>query len=135
MQGRCSHRKAIEFTVRLYKNKALIGLAETLNFASTGLFIKTDALLFPKNSLLEIEFISEGFSKVNRIAAIVVHRSFEGIGVKFEQSICHNHTLSSARERNGFFTSQKFSLSKNTSFDVINPSLIHNIRFIHPIQN
>jgi len=77
------NRSLKEMFVRLYKNEKTKVLAKTENLTSSGMFIQTDALLFPKNSSLVIIFDDPESEKECCIEVNVVHRSMNGIGVQF----------------------------------------------------
>jgi len=83
-EHRTSDRTAQSINVWLYKNESLAALARTQDLTASGMFIKTDVLLFPKNSYLEIVFDNKEETKRYRVSAKVVHRSLQGIGVSLE---------------------------------------------------
>ena len=83
-EHRTNDRTVQNISVWLYKNESLIALAKTQDITASGMFIKTNVLLFPKNSCLEIVFDNKDATKRHRVSARVVHRSLQGIGVTLE---------------------------------------------------
>ncbi len=83
-EHRMSGRTAQNINVWLYRNESLIALAKTQDLSLSGMFIKTNVLLFPKDSCLEIVFDNKEKTKRYRIPARVVHRSLQGVGVTLE---------------------------------------------------
>jgi len=83
-EHRTSDRTAQNINVWLYKNESLIALATTQDLSSSGMFIKTNVLLFPKNSRVDIVFDNKEETKRYRVPARVVHRSLQGIGITLE---------------------------------------------------
>lgn len=94
MEHRDNSRESRQINVRLYKDNDFIAAARTKNIDQNGMFIKTDVLLFPKNSHIEVVFdVESNKGKVEqcRVPATVVHRSLSGMGIKFGQ--CKNVCL------------------------------------------
>jgi len=85
--NRKNKRTVKEINVWLYNNEMLVALARTKNIAEKGFFIKTNVLLFPKNSKLEVVFDIGNKKERCRLPATVVHRSLEGIGVMVKKHI------------------------------------------------
>lgn len=85
MKHRNTLRNTEEVNVWLYQNDSLVAMAKTENMTDDGMYIKTNGLLFPKNSSLDIAFTPENSRPKNRLPAKVVHRTLHGIGVKFRK--------------------------------------------------
>ena len=95
MQEQRKHRRSLnELLVRLYKNERFKALANTENLTSSGMFIQTDALLFPKNSSLVIVINDPENGKECCLGATVVHRSLKGIGVQFQHATTASSSIS-----------------------------------------
>lgn len=77
-------RSSKELNIRLYQNGNLLGLVKTVNLTASGMFIQTDALLFPRGTQIDIVFDDPETSIRYCIPAQVIHRSLKGIGVKFQ---------------------------------------------------
>jgi len=82
-EQRGHHRSSTEMNIRLFQNGSLQNLAKTQNLTSSGMFIQTDALLFPKGTLLDIVLEDLNNSVCFKVQAKVIHRSLKGIGVEF----------------------------------------------------
>lgn len=78
-------RKPFNHAVRLFKNNVLMAMGYAENLSEQGMFIKTDCLMYPKDSSIEVVFTSDD-KKTMRLLATVVHRSVNGLGVKFPVS-------------------------------------------------
>ena len=99
MKVQRKHNRSLkEMFVRLYKNKNLQALAKTENLTSSGMFIHTNSLLYPKNFLLDIIYDEPETGKQHCINAKVIHRSLKGIGVQFQ----HVSTISLSKEKKQF---------------------------------
>ncbi len=83
MERRSLKRTAIAFNVQLYKGDTLVVLAQVRDISSGGMYIKTNALTFPIASRWEVIF--DYVSKRISMPISVIHRSIDGIGVKFER--------------------------------------------------
>jgi len=83
IEHRDYNRVAKETKVWLYKDNDIVALALSKNATSTGMFIKTNPLLFPKNSILHVAIDIDNAAKRSVIPATVVHRSLDGIGIEF----------------------------------------------------
>jgi len=83
-EHRKDFRSQKKMNVWIYRDQMLMGLARTVNFSSKGMFIKTDALRFPKSSELEVVFNDEHAEQRHCLVAKVVHRSMKGIGIEFD---------------------------------------------------
>lgn len=70
--------------VRLYRDSSLVALCKVHYAGFSGMFIRTDPLLFPKNTLVEVEFVdnAEQYGATKR-SAVVTERSIHGIGLTF----------------------------------------------------
>ena len=69
--------------VSLYRDNELDSNTFTQNCSEHGMYIKTNGLLFPKESEIEIRYIG-GKNQPIKLHAKVVHRSLNGIGISFD---------------------------------------------------
>ena len=85
LENRKSDREQKQIKVRLYQDNTFVTLATTNDITINGMFIRTDVLLFPKNSHLDVVLESQLFNseKPIRYPATVVHRSLKGMGICF----------------------------------------------------
>jgi len=84
MQEQREHRRSsTEMSIRLFQNGSLQNLAKTQNLTSSGMFIQTDALLYPKDTLIDILLEDQCNSVCFKVEAKVIHRSLQGMGVEF----------------------------------------------------
>jgi len=67
--------------ISLYKANFRIGIAYTENVSDNGMYIKTNGLIYPPESMLEIAYLDD--SRTYCLLAKIVHRNRDGIGVKF----------------------------------------------------
>ena len=86
MNQRSKIRCCKEIDVWLYQNDNLIVMAKTENLTKDGMYIKTDGLIFPKDSAVEVAFLQENGKPKKHIKAKVVHRTLTGIGVTFDDN-------------------------------------------------
>jgi len=82
-EQRGHHRSSTELNIRLFQSGSLQNLAKTKNITSSGMFIQTDALLFPKGTLLDVVLEDMDNAVCFKVEAKVIHRSLKGIGVEF----------------------------------------------------
>ena len=82
-EQRTNDRISKAMDVWLYKDNCRIALARTKNIAPSGMFIRADVMLFPRDCQLEVEFDGETSIERHRVAAKVVHRSLKGMGIAF----------------------------------------------------
>lgn len=85
MEYRHSSRDRKTVDVWLYKNNSLTVRGKTENLSDDGMYIKTNSLLFPINSDVEIVYSNDNSQSTKRVKAQVVHRTLNGIGLKFKQ--------------------------------------------------
>jgi len=83
-EQRTNHRISKAMNVWLHKDDCLIALARTENITPSGMFIRADVMLFPKNCQLEVEFDGETSTMRYRVSAKVVHRCLKGVGIVFD---------------------------------------------------
>lgn len=87
MENRSQVRTPEEIVVWLYQNDSLTARAKAKDFTEEGMYIQTNGLLFPKNCAVDVVFSSFDDNSTQRKKAQVVHRTLNGIGVKFKTAI------------------------------------------------
>jgi len=88
MEQRPCYRLPVETDVWLYQNGSIFAKASLLNISRDGMFIKTNVMLLPKNSQLDVVMeITEG-NVTKRVSYLVtiIHRCLDGIGVRIEKT-------------------------------------------------
>ena len=96
MDDRPSYRLPVEIDAWLYKENSLFAKASILNVSHEGMFIRTNVMLLPKNSQLNVKLyiLVNGQRKNISILVTVIHRCLDGIGVKIEKiSNEHNQSI------------------------------------------
>ena len=70
--------------IQIYRDGLLIARCRTQSIASLRLFVRTDPLPYPVNTLVEIEFVSgdNRVTGISRLPATVIHRSTSGIELR-----------------------------------------------------
>ncbi len=86
MKHRSTLRDSKEIPIWLYQNDDLVTQAKTENLTDEGMCIKTNGLLFPKNTTIDIAFAPENNKPSNRRRAKVIHRSLNAIGIEFSKT-------------------------------------------------
>ena len=95
MESRKCGREIKHINVRLYQGDTFVTLTKTRDITVAGMFINTDALLFPKNSSLDVVFDSplDNSGSQHRYSATVVHRCLKGIGIRLSDNNALNEYL------------------------------------------
>ncbi len=76
-------RKAIDADVMLYNSGIPVMTCKCRDIALEGAFIASGPVDYPCNTLLEIEFVTVRYGFPARLKAIVVHRTYQGVGLMF----------------------------------------------------
>jgi hypothetical protein len=88
MEHRCSARVPTTAKVLIYQNTIPVALCRTNDIGMGGMFLKYSGIIYPKNTLLELEFnlATESGVKLFHVPACVVHGANEGLGLMFLKS-------------------------------------------------
>lgn len=82
-----SQRSVIEIDVRLYENSNFLALGRAINHSPCGMFIRTNSLLHPRGSSLNVSFNTPESAAKCSFKAKVMHRTINGIGVQFQHQL------------------------------------------------
>jgi len=88
MEQRPCYRLPVETDVWLYQDGSIFAKASLANVSRDGMFIRTNVMLLPINSQLDVVMeINEG-GETKRVSffVTVIHRCLDGIGVKIEKT-------------------------------------------------
>jgi hypothetical protein len=88
MEHRWSARTPYITQVSLHHNSLPVAVCSVSNIGQGGLFVKTGALTYPKNSILEVDIKlkTDQGSKWFHLRTVVVYRSDVGLGLMFLDS-------------------------------------------------
>ena len=89
MDHRCSPRIPMSVNVILCQHNIPVAPARTRDMTLTGMFLELKHSIFPKNSMVEVEFVGGVGDKARyyRVRGLVVRSTPEGIGVELEESV------------------------------------------------
>jgi len=88
MEQRPCYRLPVETDIWLYQNGSIFAKASLVNVSRDGMFIRTNVMLLPINSQLDVvmEIKESGETKRVSYLVTVIHRCLDGIGVKIEKT-------------------------------------------------
>ena len=83
MENRWSQRKAIKINVMLHHNGIPVAHCRCRDLGIEGVFVESGPLTYPKNTLLDLAFLSDANEITTRVKVMVIHSSGSGLGLRF----------------------------------------------------